>query len=415
MSTTETPPPVSQFDLETTPGQGGIGEAAGAYWDRIKGGDLGALPAVFGVVVLVIVFGVLEPDVFLTEQNFANLINQGAAIMVMAMGLVFVLLLGEIDLSAGFTAGTGAAILGVTLTEHGWAWPLSVLAALATGVVIGFTIALLVARLGIPSFVVTLSYFLGLQGAMLLIIGEGGTIPIRNDAILAIMNKNMPVALGWLLAVIVIGGFAATSYYAIRSRRKAGLQTPALSVWAAKVAGLAIVMIVFVYLLNQERQRPNAPITIQGVPWVVPLVGALVVGLSFLLDAHRVRPPRLRRRRQRRGRAARRHRRREHQDHLLHHVLDAGGRRRHPDRQPRQLRLADHRRRADAAVRGRRGGDRRHVAVRRARQDHRRRHRRPGGGDHRQRPPAGHAEVGDAVHHQRPRAAAGRERRRHLP
>ena len=72
----------------------------------------------------------MEPDSFLTEQNFANLLNQGAAIMVLAMGLVFVLLLGEIDLSAGFTAGTGAAILGVTLTEHGWAWPLSVLAAL---------------------------------------------------------------------------------------------------------------------------------------------------------------------------------------------------------------------------------------------------------------------------------------------
>ena len=104
--------------------QGGIGEAAGAYWDRIKGGDLGALPAILGVVVLVIVFGVMEPDSFLTEQNFANLLNQGAAIMVLAMGLVFVLLLGEIDLSAGFTAGTGAAILGVTLTEHGWAWPL---------------------------------------------------------------------------------------------------------------------------------------------------------------------------------------------------------------------------------------------------------------------------------------------------
>jgi len=188
---------VSQFDLETLPGQGGIGEAASAYRDRIKGGDLGALPALLGVVVLVIVFGFLEPDSFLTEQNFANLLNQGAAIMVLAMGLVFVLLLGEIDLSAGFTAGTGAAILGVTLTEHGWAWPLSVLAALATGVAIGFTIALLVARLGIPSFVVSLAYFLGLQGAMLLIIGEGGTIPIRNEQILAIMNKNMPIWLGW--------------------------------------------------------------------------------------------------------------------------------------------------------------------------------------------------------------------------
>src|SRR3954454_14633243 len=212
MSTTQEQQ-VSQFDLETTPGQGGIAEAAGGYWERIKGGDLGSLPAVLGAVVLVIVFGVMQPDSFLTAQNFANLINQGAAIMVLAMGLVFVLLLGEIDLSAGFTAGTGAAILGVTLTEHGWAWPLSVLAALATGVLIGFTIALLVARLGIPSFVVTLSYFLGLQGAMLLIIGEGGTIGIRNTQILAVMNKNMPIALGWLMCVIIIAAFAGITFW----------------------------------------------------------------------------------------------------------------------------------------------------------------------------------------------------------
>ena len=274
---------VSEFERETLPGQGGVGEAAGAYWDRVKGGDLGALPAVLGCVVLVIVFGIMEPDSFLTEQNFANLLNQGAAIMVLAMGLVFVLLLGEIDLSAGFTAGTGAAILGVTLPEHGWKWPLSVLVALLAGVAIGLAIALLVARLGIPSFVVTLAFFLALQGAMLLIIGEGGTIPIRNDAILKIMNQNMAVGLGWLFAIIIIAGFAAATYWAIMTRKKAGLPVPALSVWAAKVVALAVVVIVFVYLLNQERQRPNAPITIQGVPWVVPLVAVLVVGLSFLL------------------------------------------------------------------------------------------------------------------------------------
>src|SRR3954468_12163018 len=125
---------VSQFDLETTPGQGGVGEAAGAYWERIKGGDLGSLPAVLGVIVLVIVFGVLQPNSFLTNQNFANLLNQGAAIMVLAMGLVFVLLLGEIDLSAGFAAGMGAAILGVTLTNHNWNWIPAVLATLLTGV-----------------------------------------------------------------------------------------------------------------------------------------------------------------------------------------------------------------------------------------------------------------------------------------
>ena len=279
MSTTTEP--VSEFDVRVE--QGGIGQTAREYWTRVKGGDLGSLPAILGVVVLVAIFGAMEGETFLSTQNFANLINQGAAIMVLAMGLVFVLLLGEIDLSAGFTAGMGAAILATTLTERGWVWPLSLLAALATGVLIGFAIAVLVARLGIPSFVVTLAFFLALQGAMLLIIGEGGTIPIRNEAILSVMNDNMPVVLGWLLALIIIGGFAAATYARIRSRRKEDLPAEAMSVWALKVAALAVVVLVAVYLLNQERQRSTAVITIQGVPWVVPLVVALVVGLSFAL------------------------------------------------------------------------------------------------------------------------------------
>ena len=315
---TSTEQPLSQFEIETTPGQGGLGEATGAYWERIKGGDLGALPAVLGCVVLVIVFGIMEPDSFLTEQNFANLLNQGAAIMVLAMGLVFVLLLGEIDLSAGFTAGTGAAILGVTLTEHGWAWPLSVLAALLTGVAIGLTIALLVARLGIPSFVVSLAFFLGLQGAMLLIIGEGGTIPIRDDAILTIMNKNMAVGLGWLFAIIVVGGFAAASYWSIMTRKKAGLPTPAISVWAAKVVALGVVVID-----RRVPAQPGAPARERPDHHPGRAVGGAARdrarGRAVVpAHAHRLRPARLRRRRQRRGGAARGHRRPEHQDGLLH-------------------------------------------------------------------------------------------------
>jgi D-xylose transport system permease protein len=273
--------PASQFDVREE--QGGIAQSAREYWNRVRGGDMGSLPAIIGVVALVVIFGIMEGDTFLSKGNFANLINQGAAIMVLAMGLVFVLLLGEIDLSAGFAAGMGAAILATTLTERGWAWPLSLVATLITGVLIGLAIALLVARLGIPSFVVTLAFFLALQGAMLLIIGEGGTIPIRDDAILSVMNKNMPVALGWLLALIIIGGFAAATYMRIRNRKKEGLPAEAMSVWALKVGGLAVVVLAAVYLLNQERQRATAIITIQGVPWVVPLVVALVVGLAFVL------------------------------------------------------------------------------------------------------------------------------------
>ncbi len=305
--------PVSQFDVQEDAG-GGIGQAVREYWVRVKGGDIGSLPAIVGVVVLVAIFGFMEGETFLSKGNFANLINQGAAIMVLAMGLVFVLLLGEIDLSAGFAAGMGAAILANTLTTHGWAWPLALLAALATGVAIGFAIALLVARLGIPSFVVTLAFFLALQGAMLLIIGEGGTIPIRDEAILSVMNDNMPVVLGWLFAIIVVGGLAAVSLLQIRARKREGLPTQAMSVWAAKTAALGILVFIAVFLLNQERQRETARIVIQGVPWVVPLVAALVVGAVVHARPDRVRPPHLRGRRQRRGGATGRHQRREHQD-----------------------------------------------------------------------------------------------------
>ena len=104
------------------------------------------------------------------------------------MGLVFVLLIGEIDLSAGFTAGVAGAVLGVVSTRNDYPWYLGVLACLVTGAFIGLVIGLLVARVGIPSFVVTLAGFLALQGLLLKIIGEGGTIRIQSETVLAIMS-----------------------------------------------------------------------------------------------------------------------------------------------------------------------------------------------------------------------------------
>ena len=275
---------VTDVDIPAAGDTGGIGQAVRDYWARVRGGDIGSLPAVLGLIALVILFGALEGSTFLSIFNFANLINQSAAIIVLAMGLVFVLLLGEIDLSAGFAAGTAAAILAVALNSWGLAWPLALLAALLTGVVIGFVIGLLVARLGIPSFVVTLAMFLALPGAMLLIIGEGGTIPIRSEQILVVMNGNMPVWAGWLLAVLVVGGFALSTLLAIRRRRKAGLPAEAMSVWAIKVVALGVLIFVATYLLNQERQLPSAKVTIQGVPWVVVVILVLLVGLTFILQ-----------------------------------------------------------------------------------------------------------------------------------
>ena len=264
--------------------KGSIRYAVSEYFKRLRGGDMGALPAVLGLIALVVVFTVMKGDIFFSKFNFANLLNQGAAVIVIAMGLVFVLLLGEIDLSAGFAAGTSGAILGVTLTQHGWPWPLAVLACLATGATIGVCIGLLVARLGIPSFVVTLAAFLGLQGLMLVIIGEGGTIRITNSTILAIMNNNMAVWLGWALFVVVAVGFAAVSMMAIRRRRAAGLPSESTQVWGAKVVILAVLLGVGTYILNQERSRNPDITSIKGVPVIVPVLLVLFVVLTFILQ-----------------------------------------------------------------------------------------------------------------------------------
>lgn len=295
MSTVEQP---TDVDVTAAGDDAGIGQAIRDYFTRVRGGDVGSLPAVLGLIVLFALFSILKPETFFSAFNFANLLNQGAAIIVLAMGLVFVLLLGEIDLSAGFTAGTAAAVLAVALSSWGLAWPIALVLGLLTGTAIGVIIGLLVARLGIPSFVVTLAMFLALQGVMLLIISEGGTIRLRSDVLLAIMNKNMPIWAGWVLWAIVVAGYALVSWRAISGRRRAGLKATSTSVWLAKSLSLAVMFGVLVFLLNQERQivRPGktscpvdgeAPLgcipVIQGVPWAVLVVLVLLVFLTFVL------------------------------------------------------------------------------------------------------------------------------------
>ena len=271
--------PESPAELTRSPS---LGEYFRSYLDRVRGGDIGSLPAVLGLIVLVIVFSILRP-VFFSAGNFANLLTQGAPITVIAMGLVFVLLLGEIDLSAGFASGVCAAVLATVLTDWGWSWPLAVLAALATGLAIGTAIGTLVARVGIPSFVVTLAMFLAFQGTVLLIIGEGGNVAIRDSVILAIENKNLPPLWGWVLWAVSIGAFAAIVLTRSQRRRAKGLSAEPLAVAAVKVAGLAVITGIGVYFLNLERSRNALVISLKGVPWVVPIILVLLVVLTFVL------------------------------------------------------------------------------------------------------------------------------------
>lgn len=260
-----------------------ISSSARDYFRRVRGGDMGALPAVFGLIVLCTVFAVVRP-VFLTPINFANLFTQGAAVTVIAMGLVFVLLLGEIDLSAGFASGVCAAVLAVLLTLMGMPWYVGVVAAILTGVVIGLVLGTLVAKLGIPSFVVTLAAFLAFQGLVLMLVKEGTNISIRDETIIAIANRNLPPALGWVLCVVGVGAYAAVQFWRARSRSARGLVADPITLIALRVGTLAVISGVSVYVLNLERSRNPANASLMGVPIVVPIVIALLVLWTFVLN-----------------------------------------------------------------------------------------------------------------------------------
>jgi D-xylose transport system permease protein len=281
MSTATAPAPAPEHD-----DRGSFGAIVSDYLAKIRGGDVGSLPAILGLVVLVIAFSILKPETFTKAFNFGNLIQQSSGVTILAMGLVFVLLLGEIDLSAGYTAGTSAAVTSLLLTSHDWGAAPAIVVGLLTGTVIGFFIGTLVSRLGIPSFVVTLALFLALQGVMLSIIGEKGSID-SGEFIAKLNADNLPVWLGWVLAVALIVGYAAATFVTNRRRRRHGLTSQPDLLWAMKSGGFAILTVLVVYYLSIERS-PNPNIkSISGVPISLVIIIGLAVVLSTLLSRTR--------------------------------------------------------------------------------------------------------------------------------
>ena len=256
--------------------------AAKDYWSRVKAGDIGSLPAILGLVVLCLVFGSMS-SVFLTPGNFANLITQAAAVIVIAMGLIFVLLLGEIDLSAGYTAGVTGAVLVILITNQGQPWYVALIASIAVGALLGFLLGSLVARLGIPSFVVTLAAFLAFQGILLLLAGEGGTIRVEDPTILAVENSNMSPTVSWIFFLIVAVAYVLSGLTAMNSRRKAGLKTELKKLWIIKTAGLLLITGLAVFALNLERSNNPDLVSLKGIPYVVPVILLLLVIGTFVL------------------------------------------------------------------------------------------------------------------------------------
>ncbi|HEU4347393.1 MAG TPA: ABC transporter permease [Actinoplanes sp.] len=256
------------------------------YWGRVRGGDIGSLPAILGLIVLCLIFGIAR-ETFFSAVNFANLFSQGAAVIFIAMGLVFVLLLGEIDLSAGFASGVCGAVMAVLLTNEGWSWYLAIPAALITGLVIGFVLGFLVAKVGIPSFVVTLAAFLAFQGILLVLLSGGTNVSIRDSFVLALANNNMQVWLSWVFAVVAVAGYAIVQFVRVRGRAARGLVTDPMGIVLARIAALAALIFIPVAILTQERSINPAIISVKGVPIVAPIIAVALVIWTFVLGRTR--------------------------------------------------------------------------------------------------------------------------------
>ncbi|MDQ5808816.1 MAG: ABC transporter permease [Actinomycetota bacterium] len=238
------------------------------WWDNVRSGDLGSLPIIVGLILIAIIFQ-SQNDRFLTSGNFVNLMVQGAAFATIAMGVVFVLLLGEIDLSIGYVSGVAGVICTLLLLPDGneVAPAVALALALGAGLAIGTLHGLIITKVGVPSFVVTLAGLLAWNGVVLLLIGSRGTVILQDDFIIGFANDFLSDGMAWLLVLVAVGAYAGVQLNGLRKRAKSGLPNDPLLIVGARIAGLALALAAVVYVCNDDR----------GVPYVAVLVGALLV------------------------------------------------------------------------------------------------------------------------------------------
>ena len=255
-----------------------LANSARRWWDNVKSGELGSLPIIIGLVLICIVFQT-QNDRFLTSGNFVNLIVQMAAIATIAMGVVFVLLLGEIDLSIGYVSGVAGVITAVLLTPDGNEVPTAValLLALGAGIAIGTLHGLIITKVGVPSFVVTLAGLLAWNGVVLLLIGSRGTVILQDETVIGVANDFLSDAASWILAFGCVAVYAAIQLNELRVRRKAGLSTDPLMLYLIRIVALAVVLLAVVAIANDDR----------GIPYVGVLVAVLLLFWSFVLTRTR--------------------------------------------------------------------------------------------------------------------------------
>ncbi|MEY2465217.1 MAG: hypothetical protein QOH64_3355 [Acidimicrobiaceae bacterium] len=247
---------------------------------RILSGDSGVLPVVAGLLLISILFQYLNSN-FLTSGNLVNLLIQGAVYMLLAMGEVFPLLLGEIDLSIGFVSGIGGIVTAeLVKQQYGWPWWAAIIVALLVCAAIGLLQGTIITRLGLPSFVVTLAGLLGWQGVMLLMLGQGGSLPINDNVINDLASGNLTPTASWIVMIAVVAVVGVRMWLRESRRRATGLAAPPASLTLLKIGATALAGVGLVLICNTNRGRL---VPIRGVPWVVLIVLGVLAAWTFLL------------------------------------------------------------------------------------------------------------------------------------
>jgi D-xylose transport system permease protein len=230
---------------------------------RFVAGDLAELRVVLALAVIWLVFYAQEPR-FMSSVNLSNLVLQMTAVGLVSIGIVLVLLLGEIDLSVGAVSGLAAAIMAVLNVQHGWSPYLAIAAAVAAGTAIGLFQGSVFTRFAVPSFVVTLAGLLAWPGAQLKVLGETGTININDPKILGLTNTFYSDTVGWIIALVAIGAYAALALRARQSRVSQGLSAPQLGLVVLRIGLVAVATLIAVWVLNDDRGVPLAALILVG-------------------------------------------------------------------------------------------------------------------------------------------------------
>jgi D-xylose transport system permease protein len=230
---------------------------------RVTEGELGSLPVIIGLVVIWAIFWRLNPN-FLSPRNLTNLVLQIAAMGTISVGVVLVLLLGEIDLSVGAVSGLCAAVMAVLNVKNGQPAVLAIGAAIGVGVLIGLLQGFWFTRFNVPSFVVTLAGLLAWQGALLYVLGDTGTVNLNDRTIVGLANTFFPTWVGWAIALISIAVYALTVFSEHRQRRAAGLVVGSPPVLAGQVVVFGVVVLAAVAVLNADRGVPLGVLILLG-------------------------------------------------------------------------------------------------------------------------------------------------------